>query len=227
MVVAVAGATGLVGRNLVLKLLADPLVAQVKVLVRRAGSFEAHPKLLEVLLPAGGTGYSAIHDPSEAAYSAEVYYCCLGTTIRKAGSREAFRAVDHDAILVSARLAEAQGARAFVLVSSIGANPSSPFFYPRVKGEVEAAISALRIPRVVFFRPSFLVSREGRSERRFGEELGIGLFRLGAPFLPAPIRDRFGSDVDVLAQAMIADGVGRGEPGRIIVEAAEIPGRLR
>jgi uncharacterized protein YbjT (DUF2867 family) len=224
--VVVAGATGLVGRQLVAALLASPYVARVKALVRRSGSFALHARLEEVVLPSGGTGYSELRDLKAPAFQGDVYFCCLGTTRRKAGSPAAFRAVDFDATLTAARLAAEQGALSFVLISSVGANPSSIFLYPRVKGEVEQSIVALSIPRVVIYRPSFLVAEQKRPERRFGEELGIGVYRVLESFLPATLKTRLGTPVEVLVKAMLHDGLLREDPGRFTVEAAEVSQRL-
>jgi uncharacterized protein YbjT (DUF2867 family) len=96
-------------------------------------------------------------------------FCALGTTIRTAGSRAAFRRVDHDYVVSLARLARAHGARHFLLVSSVGADPRSRVFYSRVKGEVESAVQTLGYPSLTIVRPSLLLGP--RSEFRLGEAL--------------------------------------------------------
>jgi uncharacterized protein YbjT (DUF2867 family) len=96
-------------------------------------------------------------DAAGDVLAADHVYCALGTTIRNAGSREAFRRVDHDYVVALARAARARGARHFLLVSSIGADPRARTFYLRVKGDVEEAVQALGYPAVTIVRPSLLL----------------------------------------------------------------------
>ena len=108
--------------------------------------------------------------------------CALGTTIRAAGSQEAFRKVDFEYPLKIARLAREQGAHHFLLVSSLGADSGSRVFYNRVKGELENAIRQIGYPSVTFVRPSLLLGQ--RSERRLGEDIA----KLFTPFAPSGVR---------------------------------------
>lgn len=195
----VAGATGLVGSALVEQLLAERAVRRVTTLVRRP-SDRGDPRLRERLveferLEAELAGQSATH-----------VFCCLGTTIAKAGSASAFRRVDHDYALALGRAAKAAGARQFLLVTAMGANPSSRVFYNRVKGEVELDVSALGLPRVEVFRPSLLLGE--RAEHRPGERLAIAL---GAPLrklLLGPLRKYRPVDAADVARAMIRVALG-------------------
>lgn len=145
--VALAGATGLIGGHLLNGLLADATVAEVHVLGRRPLARE-HAKLkmhvvdLRALPPL---------PPVDEVYLA------LGTTIKVAGSREAFRAVDFEANLAVARAALAAGARRIGLVSAIGADVKSSVFYSRVKGELEAAILQLPAEATVIVQPALLL----------------------------------------------------------------------
>jgi uncharacterized protein YbjT (DUF2867 family) len=155
---AVAGATGLVGSELITQLLKDEAYEAVVAVGRRAPALE-HAKLSSVIVDLG--------DPAalEAALAGiDDVYCCLGTTIKVAGSREAFRKVDFDYPLTLARAAQAAGAGEFLIVTAVGASSASGIFYNRVKGEVEDAIRALSFPRgVKIFRPSMLLGkRDGR-----------------------------------------------------------------
>lgn len=100
-------------------------------------------------------------------------YACLGTTIEKAGSQEAFRKVDHDYTLGVANMAKAAGASRFALVSSVGASARSTSFYLRVKGETEDAVEQVGFSRLVIARPSVLVGK--REESRPGEKVGIAV----------------------------------------------------
>ena len=103
----------------------------------------------------------------------DVVISVLGTTIKAAGSKERFRAVDHDIPLTAARMAARKGARHFLIVSSIGADTSSRFFYLRVKGELEDALRSLGFRSVTIVRPSILLG--DRAETRFGEEVAAAV----------------------------------------------------
>jgi len=164
----VAGATGLVGRALIDMLLADSAVGKVHALVRRMSPELGKRSGLHqhVVDYAGGIGSLP---PLEDAF------CCLGTTIKAAGSKQAFRAVDHDAVLAFARAARAAGATRLCVVSALGADARSGIFYNRVKGEMEAAIATLGFPCVVIVRPSLLLGdREALGQPvRFGERVAM------------------------------------------------------
>lgn len=176
-VVVLAGASGLVGRQLLTQMLADPAVAEVRVLVRRP------------LTPAGLTGSELtpgldklkvwVHDFERLGEAqalmdgANAFVSALGTTIRQAGSREAFRRVDFDYPLQLARMAQQAGVQRVGLVSAIGADASSLFFYNRVKGELENAWRAMNFSHVTIAQPSLLAG--DRSEFRLGERLGLAL----------------------------------------------------
>lgn len=164
----VAGSTGLVGRSVVELLLAEPRAELVHALVRRP-HWPPQPRLSELVLD---------FDQLQAglrSYAASEVYCCLGTTMAKAGTREAFRRVDQDYPLALARAAREAGARSFLLVSALGANATSSVFYNRVKGELEAALVDVGFPTLHIARPSLLLGE--RSESRFGERLGAAVAR--------------------------------------------------
>lgn len=172
----VAGATGLVGRELVRGLLADDAVAAVHVLARRPLQLQ-HPKL-------------TVHVVDFAALPAlpavDEVYLALGTTIKVAGSQAAFRAVDHDANLAVARAARASGAKRLGVVSAMGADSQSSIFYSRVKGELERALDALGYEGLVVARPSVLAGDRavlGQPERA-GEKLALRASRWLAPLIP-------------------------------------------
>ncbi len=173
-VALVAGATGLVGQALVRLLAGDPAWSEVRALVRRA-------------LPAGLSGPTVVPitvdytklDPPPAWTAADHVFCALGTTIRQAGSQEAFRQVDLDFPVALARAALARGARHFLLVSAVGASAESRVFYNRVKGEVEDAILGLGFRSVTIARPSLLLGQ--REATRLGEQIGKVLGVLAPP----------------------------------------------
>lgn len=165
--ILLAGATGLTGEHLLDRLLSEPTVLRVLAPTRRP--LAEHPRLdnpqgeLPSLLPTLG-------GPLDIAF------CCLGTTIKQAGSQEAFRAVDHDLVVAVAQRARALGARHFLVVSALGADPSSSVFYNRVKGEMEESLRAMDWPQLTIARPSLLLGE--RNETRLVEQLAAPLARL-------------------------------------------------
>jgi len=166
----VAGATGLVGRALVEALLADSAVGAVHVLMRaERPDWRKRNGLTQHVVDyrAGLSGLPAVDDA----------FCCLGTTIKVAGSQQAFRAVDFDAALNFARAARAAGAARLGLVSALGANARSSVFYNRVKGELEQAVVALGYDCVVIARPSLLLGDRAALGQpvRTGERIAAAL----------------------------------------------------
>lgn len=168
----VAGATGLIGSHVLALLLADDVWTRVVTVGRRISS-QKHQKLEQRVLDLG-----ALETASELPHVDDVF-CCLGTTIKQAGSQPAFRLVDHDFVVGLARAGLRAGATQFLVVSAIGADPESRVFYSRVKGETEAAIRKLPYQAIQIFRPSLLLGE--RPEFRLGERIAT----LGAPVMPA------------------------------------------
>lgn len=158
----VVGATGLVGSHLLSLLVEDEFYSKVKVLARRKPTID-HPKI-EVII----NDFQDLQSAAQNLKSDDVY-CCLGTTRKKAGSKEAFYKVDFHYPLEIAKIAHQQGALHFFLVSSLGADVNSKMFYSRVKGEIEVAVSSIPFQSINVFRPSLLVG--DRKERRFGESM--------------------------------------------------------
>jgi uncharacterized protein YbjT (DUF2867 family) len=178
-IVVLAGATGLVGREILQGLLADDSVKAVHALGRRA--LDPQPKLI-----CNVVDFAALppFPPVDEAYLA------LGTTIKVAGSQAAFRAVDFDANLAVARVVKAAGARRVGLVSAMGADAHSRIFYSRVKGELEDALARLNFEGLVIARPSMLVGdREalGQPVRR-GERIAMYVGAVLGPLIPANYR---------------------------------------
>jgi uncharacterized protein YbjT (DUF2867 family) len=147
-------------------------------------------------------------------------WCCLGTTLRQAGSRAAFRAVDFDAVLAFARAAQAAGARRFAVVSSLGASARALGFYSRVKGEMEAAVAALGFDSVVIARPSLLVGDRAAlgQPARTAEYLAL---RLGAPLAALMPRSVRPIEAAAVARGMLT-AMRQARPGVRIVESAEL-----
>lgn len=204
----IAGASGLVGGELLKKLLTDDAFGRVIAVGRRALPLQ-HLKLTQATVDfADQASFAALPAP-EAAFS------CLGTTIKKAGSKEAFRAVDHDAVLTVARAAKERGARAFLHVTSAGADSRSSMFYSAVKGQVEEALIPLGFESLVALRPSIIDGE--RSDSRPLESIGLSIGRALGPLLgkyrPTP--------ATAIAAAMVAAWKG-GKRGVQIIEAGEI-----
>jgi uncharacterized protein YbjT (DUF2867 family) len=198
--VALAGATGLVGREILRGLVADPSVAAIHVLGRR--KVEALPKV---------TSHVVDFRALSPLPPVDEVYLALGTTIKSAGSQEAFRAVDFDANLAVAKAALSAGARRLGLVSAMGANAKSRIFYSRVKGELEDALAALPFERLVIARPSMLVGdRESLGQpARSGEGIALAVSRLLGPLLPKNYRSVAAADVAKLLLVRVPVGQGR------------------
>ncbi|MCU0435116.1 MAG: NAD(P)H-binding protein [Bacteroidia bacterium] len=159
----VFGSTGLIGSFLLKQLLADERYAEVKILVRKPTGIR-HAKLDEVV-----TNFKNLDDLRQEVKGDEVF-CCLGTTIKTAGSEAAFRRIDFELVRWAAMSARENKVNAFLVVSSIGANAKSRNFYLRTKGEMELAVTAAGFEKCVVVRPSMLLGP--RTEKRFGESMG-------------------------------------------------------
>lgn len=209
----VAGATGLVGSFLIQKLLEDSRFTEVVAITRRPLEI-SHTKLRLVLLQ----DFSQISKESEQLRG-DVYFCCLGTTIKVAGSKENFRKIDFDAIVEFGRLAQKSGAASFVLVSSMGANPQSFVFYNRIKGETEQALIDLGLKKLMIFQPGLLVGN--RTEHRPGEKVALSIFMTLAPYLPNRLVKSMATEAQHLAARMIEEGLSP-EPGLKRIPSVEI-----
>ena len=140
-------------------------------------------------------------EQSLGAFPVERVYCALGTTIRKAGSPEAFRQVDYECTLALARWARAQGATDFRLVSSAGADASASNFYLRVKGETERDLATLGFTSLQIFRPGVLLGE--RTESRLGERIGQALSIAVGPLLLGPLAKYRATRAEDVARAMV------------------------
>lgn len=168
------GSTGLVGRHVLDLALADPRVDEVLAPARKP--LPGHPKLHAPLVD-----YD--HLPEDADWwRADAVICTLGTTLRTAGSREAFRRVDHDYPMAVARLARKHGTPAYVLNSAMGADASSRFFYNRVKGELEADLRQEGFQSLTLVRPGLIGGK--RDESRAGEKFATVILNTLGPVLP-------------------------------------------
>jgi uncharacterized protein YbjT (DUF2867 family) len=207
----VAGGTGLVGSLCVEWLLADAAYSSVTTLVRRPPIFSP-PKLDPQVMDFDKLSELAVRPVDHV-------FCALGTTIRKAGSQEAFRKVDYEYALKLAGWAVRAGATQFCVVSSVGADAKSSNFYLRTKGDMEDAISGLPFQSVHIFRPSFLMG--SRAEKRPGEAIGIRLARALQFAMVGSWRRYRPVEAMTVAAAMV-DAAQKAEPGKHIYHHDEI-----
>lgn len=195
--IMIAGATGLIGQQLLQELLADKAVLEVHAFVRRPLAF-THDKLRQHVQDLSRL------DQLQPGFTVDTAFNCLGTTIRVAGSQDAFRAVDQHGVLAFARLARRAGASHFLSVSAIGASAASSNFYSRVKGEVERDLKGLGFASLTLMQPSLLTGP--RQEFRLGEQIGHWLSLPLAPLMVGPLAAYRPVPSAVVAKAMARAG---------------------
>jgi uncharacterized protein YbjT (DUF2867 family) len=208
----VVGASGLVGGHLLALLLADDTYSRVIVLTRKSLGFE-HPKLLEHRID-----FDQLEHHRNLIKGDDVF-CCLGTTIKAAGSQEAFRKVDFTYVLQTAALSQKNGGRQFLVISSLGADVHSRIFYNRVKGEMEEAVVKIPFNALRIFRPSLLLGE--RRESRSAEALGIFFVKAFSALLIGGMRRYRAVHAQTVATAMLRVAKQQGEGIRIL-ESEEI-----
>lgn len=190
----VLGGGGLVGARTVAHLAEAPLYDSVTCLVRRPGSVATTEKVREQVVD------FAKLKPEDVP-RADDLYCAIGTTMKKAGSREAFRVVDHDIPLEVAKLATLRGAKRMALVSSVGADARSSNFYLRTKGELEEELGRLSFEALHIMRPSLLLGE--RNEKRTGEAIASVAMRGVGSLFAFGLRRYRPIEGDVVARAMV------------------------
>jgi uncharacterized protein YbjT (DUF2867 family) len=188
------GATGLTGGYCLEFLLKEPAYRNVHAFVRTAIAI-TDTKFVQHIVD--------FHELETFHEHLEVddVYCCLGTTIRKAGSQEAFRRVDFDYPVKLAALTQHCGAKQFLIITSIGANPRSRVFYSRVKGEVEEALTKISFDAIHIFRPSLLLGE--RKEHRTGEKVGAVAMAALKPAMIGPLKKYRALRASDVALAMV------------------------
>ncbi|WP_068985185.1 oxidoreductase [Lysinibacillus xylanilyticus] len=189
----VVGATGLTGTSLVKQLCENDEYVSVTVIARRELAF-THPKL-EVKI----RNFDTLEE-KDIELAQEVY-CCLGTTIKKAGSREEFEKVDFEYPLTIASLAKKRGIPHMLVITAMGANENSPFYYNRVKGKLEHDLIEIGLQRLSIIRPSLLVGE--REEVRLGEKVGEQVLKFVKPLLVGPLKRSRSIEASQVAKAMI------------------------
>lgn len=191
-VALLAGGTGLIGSQLLQLLVKDEEYTKIKCLTRNPLAI-THNKI-EVIQTNGEN----LNELSSSLLADDVF-CCLGTTIKKARTKEAFKKIDYDYPLLLAKVSKSNGARQFLLVSALGAHPSSSVFYNKVKGEVEGAIAEIGLETYHVFRPSLLLG--SRTEERSGEDAAKTFFKVFGFLVP----DKYKAiDSAKVARAMLA-----------------------
>ena len=206
--VLITGATGLVGGHLLRLLIQDRHINYIAAPTRRplldiTGGFNLFFSPLVQLTDA----LAQVQDPIDLAF------CCLGTTRREAGSKEAFVHADYTLVVDTALTAKKLGAKHFLVVSAHGANAGSPFFYNQVKGKMEEALIAQKWERLTIARPSMLMGH--RDERRFNESFFAPLFRI----LPGNWKSIEARDV---ALAMLKEALAPSQEGVNIIPSAKL-----
>lgn len=203
--VLITGATGLVGGHLLRMLIQEPRITAITVPTRRPladvqGILNPHdPQLSDAL--------AQVVDP------VDIVFCCLGTTLRDAGSKEAFIHADYTLVVDTALTGLRQGAKHMLVVSAMGADPHSMFFYNRVKGEMEQALRAQAWQRLTFARPSMLLGE--RQKKRGNEVVLAPLFRL----LPGNWKSIEARDV---ARAMLTEAFAPSQEGITVLSSAKL-----
>lgn len=202
------GATGLVGSQILKLLLEDERYSSVKVLHRRSTGVE-HPKLTEHIIDFDKP------EEWELLVKGDHLFSALGTTIKKAGSKEAQYRIDYTYQFEVAEVAAKNGIQSYTLISSLGANAKSSSFYPKIKGELDDAVQQLLFDNILILRPSFLDGN--REEFRFGERIGIAIANVICK-IPG-LRKYHPIKAETVAKAMI-EGLNKNTSG--IVEGDKI-----
>lgn len=191
----VFGATGLVGKTLVHELLLRQEYERV-VAVTRKDTGLRNSKLEQIMI----TDFSNLSD-HERKLKADDFFCCIGTTIRTAGSKEAFKLVDLGIPVHIAKIAQDMAIPNLVIISSVGADPESGNFYLRTKGEMEMEVRKIYKGNLKIIRPSLLLGN--REEKRFGEKVAVGVMNAMGWMFVGPLKKYRGISSETVAKAMI------------------------
>jgi nucleoside-diphosphate-sugar epimerase len=213
MIAVIAGASGLVGNELIKELIKDPYFSQIIAISRKPISI-THNKLINYICE----NFEEL-DLISDKIKGDVYFCCLGSTIKKSKTKENFKKVDFDAVMNFAQVAKKQVAANFVMISASGANPDSSIFYNKIKGEVEKSLIDLKLHKLVIYRPGLLIG--DRSEKRLAEKISIDLLSFISPLLPLNIEKRISTKVSRLCESMINESK-KSLPPLKIIEAKDI-----
>lgn len=192
--VLIVGATGLIGGYCLQSLCDDANYSEVTALVRKP-LLKTHRKLKEVLTKFDNLEHDLLN------IKADDVYCCLGSTIKKAGSQEAFKQIDHTLVVTIAELMRKQGTEQFLVISALGADKESKVFYNRTKGEMEEAVKEIGYPCLRIIRPSLLLGP--REEFRLGEKIGVLLTPVLTLFLLGSLKKYRPVQAESVAKFMV------------------------
>jgi uncharacterized protein YbjT (DUF2867 family) len=191
----IVGATGLIGGFVLQALLSNPVYSHVTAITRKP-LLTTHRKLKTII-----TKFNSNLENDLSSIQAQDVFCCLGTTIKKAGSQEAFKLVDHSLVLSIAEQMRQQGTEQFLVISAMGADPDSKIFYNRVKGDMENALRELDYPCLRIIRPSLLLGK--RQEFRLGERIGVLLSPVLKPFMIGSLKKYAPVEAKSVAEFMV------------------------
>lgn len=192
------GASGLIGNDLLTKLLNSPKYSEVLTIVRKGLTIE-HPKLKELIVD-----FDRINEYS-ASIQGDVVFCCLGTTNSKTPDKVQYKKIDYQYPLDVAKIAQNNGATAYHLVSAMGADVNSSIFYSKTKGEVERDLQAIPFKSIYIYRPSLLEGN--REEKRSAEKIMIGLMRFLNPLLIGGLKKYRSIKIETVASAMFKESL--------------------
>jgi uncharacterized protein YbjT (DUF2867 family) len=209
-VALIAGASGLVGGECLHLLLNSPRYNKV-ISVGRVTLPIRHPKLQQLVVDFNNL------EKNRHSLMADDVYCCLGTTIKKAGSKDKFYQVDYTYVVKLAKLTASHFASQFLVVSALGADAHSRIFYNRVKGEMEEAVKALPFTSVHIFQPSLLLGE--RQEFRLGEKFATSLMKGVGFIFNGPLRKYKGIPAKAVAKAMLE--AAKQDGGGVLVHSSE------
>lgn len=207
-----AGSTGLVGSELLRLLMDFEEYSEIHLLLRRP-LHSKHDKIKEHLI-----NFDELENLS-FEYKIDDFYCALGTTMKKAGSKQNFRKVDCDYIVNLGKVAKKLNVEKFLLVSAVGADPKSAIFYSRVKGETEDALKDLNLNGLHIFRPSLIYGE--RNETRYTEKIGFYALNVLSPIMIGPFKKYRAVSGMQIAKAMLQHALNEDEKVKII-ESDEI-----
>lgn len=213
MIIALAGTSGLTGSHTLKQLLENPGVTKVISIGRKRIEIK-HPKLEEVLLG------------SPISFHADAFLCCLGTTIKKAGSQEAFEKIDVHLPLELGRALKANGCETAAAISAIGADSNSSVFYNRAKGKMEEGMRQIGFKSLSLLRPSIIAGN--RKESRLAEKISLKMMSAAAPLMAGPIRKYRPIEAETIAKALVKLALER-KPGAIVYDSdavQEIGGKI-
>jgi len=203
----IAGASGLVGSELLKLLIDSDAYKTIHVLSRRSLEVKSS-KIVEHIV-----NFDEL-EKFEPDSQIDHIFCTVGTTIKKAKTKEKFRIVDYDYVLALGKKAKQWNSEKFLMISSLGANAKSAIFYNRIKGEIEIALKKLELSHLLIFRPSLLLG--DRKEHRAGEKTAINVYKFMAPIFVGPIKKYKGIEAGKVAKAMIHTALNNNEPIKII-----------